>query len=69
MDNTTPASAPTRVLTGTGEDLDAATLWWRAFLAPLPPEEREFHITKAPALFVLTRYRTAVARAMAGVSH
>ena len=67
MDNTTPA--PTRVLTGTGEDLDAATLWWRALLAPLPPAEREFHITKAPALFVLTRYRAAMARAMAGVSN
>jgi hypothetical protein len=65
MDKTTPAPAPTRVMTGTGEDLDAASLWWRAYLSPLPPADREFHIKRAPALFVLSRYRAAVARAMA----
>jgi hypothetical protein len=61
----TPTTPPVRFVTGTGDDLDAAWVWFRATLAPLPEGIRERTLKTTPALVVLMSYRTVVARSRA----
>jgi hypothetical protein len=65
MDNP-PTPGAVRIITGRGEDMDAAWLWLQAVLSPLPPEVREAELRHAPALSVLLAYRAAILRSQHG---
>ena len=57
---------PVRIITGRGEDMDAAWAWFSAVLAPVPEDIKERALHETPALLVLMSYRNAVARAQGG---
>lgn len=57
MERTYPRSP--RIITGNGEDLEAAMVWLRAVMHHIP-RVKEHYLRRAPASVVLMAYRKAV---------